>query len=133
MKILKSKNKSVISIIFHIFIFLCSLFILTELFSINSHHKPKAYTNIFTKRKLITSFEKQKIEDICQKADKDLILLYKSDSYSYVKDDIQMKKSTSNLLSYLENKNEIFKDKQQDSNFIYLSYFYHYRISFYFI
>jgi len=105
MKILKSKNKSVISIIFHIFIFLCSLFILTELFSINFYHKLKAYTNIFTKRKLITSFEKQKIEDICQKADKDLILLYKSDSYSYVKDDIQMKKSTSHLLSYLENNN----------------------------
>ena len=107
MKILKSKNKSVISIIFHIFIFLCSLFILTELFSINFYHKLKVYTNFFTKRKLITSFEKQKIEDICQKADKDLILLYKSDSYSYVKDDIQMKKSTSHLLSYLENKNDM--------------------------
>ena len=107
MKILKNKDKSVISIIYHIFIFLGSLFILTELFSINYYRILKAYTNIFTKRKLSTSFEKQKIEDICQKADKDLILLYKSDSYSYIKDDMQIKKSTSHLISYLENKNDM--------------------------
>ena len=104
MKILKRKEKPVISIIYHIFIIIGSLFILSEFLNIDFYQKLKDHTNIFTIRKLLTSFEKQKVEDICQKADKNLILLYKSDSYSYVKDDIQMKKSTTHLLDYLENK-----------------------------
>ena len=107
MKILKRKEKPVISIIYHIFVIIGFLFILSEFLNIDFYQKIKDHTNIFTIRKLLNGFEKQKVEDICQKADKNLILLYKSDSYSYVKDDIQMKKSTSHLLSYLENKNDM--------------------------
>lgn len=102
MKFLKINSKIVISFIYHIFIIIGSLFILYKLCSFNFTQKLNDFTKFVAKRKLSLGFEKQKVEDICQKADKDLILLYKSDSFSYVNNDFEMRKSASYLLGYLE-------------------------------
>lgn len=107
MKILKSKSKIVISFSYYIFIIIGSLFILFKLCSFYFGQKLNDFTNFFSKRKLSLGFEKQRVEDICQKADKDLILLYKSDSFSYIKDDFEMRKSASYLLGYLESKSDL--------------------------
>ena len=107
MKFLKINSKIVISFIYHIFIIIGSLFILYKLCSFNFTQKLNDFTKFVAKRKLSLGFEKQKVEDICQKADKDLILLYKSDSFSYVNNDFEMRKSASYLLGYLESKSDL--------------------------
>ena len=107
MKLFKNKNKKRISIFYQNFIIIGSFFLLYILFKLNFKDKLKHTKISAIKRKLFTTSEKQKSEDICQKADKDLILLYKNDSYFYIKENITIKKPTSYLLNYLENKDSL--------------------------
>ena len=104
---LKKKYKKVISLFHRHLIIFCSIFLLYVFTSINFKQKNKLKEIFGTQRKLFSGFEKQKTEDICQKADNDLILLYNSDSYLYVNDNNELKKSTTYLLNYAENKNFI--------------------------
>ena len=108
MKFFKNKYKKRIFSFYHYFIIIGSFFLLYVLFKLNFNDKLKLTKINNIHRKLFTSSEKQKTEDICQKADKDLILLYKSDSYFYINsENTTIKLPTSYLLNYLENKDSL--------------------------
>ena len=106
LKIFKKSIKNFFSLFHRHFILFASIFLLYAFTKINFKQKLKSIENYSTQRKLFSGFEKQKTEDICQKADKDLILLYESDSYFYIKENTQLKKTTSYLLNYVENKED---------------------------
>ena len=81
MKYFKYKFKKLTSQSHQVFLIIGSLFIFFVILIVDIKHKYNSFTNLQTNRKLFSSEEKQKIEDICQKADKHLILLYQSDSF----------------------------------------------------
>ena len=103
MKFFLKKNTKILSL-FHLnYIIFGSTFLFFAFFIFNFKHKRK-FSDIFpSQRKLSSGFEKQKTEEICQKADKDLIDLYKTDSIFNIKENIPLDKSTSYLLKYIEN------------------------------
>ena len=51
------------------------------------------FTNV--KRVLFSGFENKKTENICEKANKDLLSLYDEEYYDFIAIDMVMKKSTS--------------------------------------
>ena len=104
MKYIKNKYKTIISLFYSIFIIIAFLFILYTLFGTNFKYIYKSIEIFPYMRRLMSGFDIQKSEEICQKADKDLILLYQSDYYSYIGENSTIKKSTSYLLNYIENK-----------------------------
>ena len=106
MKFLKKSIKNIFSLFNRHFIIFASIFLLYAFIGINFNLKIKLDDKFPTQRKLFSGFAKQKTEDICQKADKDLILSYESDSYFYIKENSSMKKSTSFLLNYVEDKED---------------------------
>ena len=106
MKFLKKSIKNIFSLFNRHFIIFASIFLLYAFIWINFNQKIKLDDKFPTQRKLFSGFAKQKTEDICQKADKDLILSYESDSYFYIKENSSMKKSTSFLLNYVEDKED---------------------------
>ena len=106
MKFLKKSIKNIFSLFNRHFIIFASIFLLYAFIGINFNLKIKLDDKFPTQRKLFSGFAKQKTEDICQKADKDLILSYESDSYFYIKENSSMKKSTSLLLNYVEGKED---------------------------
>jgi len=106
MKFLKKSIKNFFSLFNRHFIIFASIFLLYAFIGINFNLKIKLDDKFPTQRKLFSGFAKQKTEDICQKADKDLILSYESDSYFYIKENSSMKKSTSFLLNYVEDKED---------------------------
>ena len=106
LKIFKKSSKNCFSLFHRHIILFASIFLLYAFTNINFKQKLKSIENYSTQRKLFSGFEKQKTEDICQKADKDLILLYESDSYFYIKENTPLKKSTSYLLNYVEDKED---------------------------
>ena len=103
MKFFLKKDTKILSL-FHLnYIIFCSTFLFFAFIIFNFKHKRK-FNDIFpSQRKLSSGFEKQKTEEICQKADKDLIDLYKTDSIFNIKDNTPLDKSTSYLLKYIEN------------------------------
>ena len=103
MKFFLKKNTKILSL-FHLnYIIFGSTFLFFAFIIFNYKHKRK-FSDIFpSQRKLSSGFEKQKTEEICQKADKDLIDLYKTDSIFNIKDNTPLDKSTSYLLNYIEN------------------------------
>ena len=103
MKFFLKKNTKILSL-FHLnYIIFGSTFLFFAFFIFNFKHKRK-FNDIFpSQRKLSSGFEKQKTEEICQKADKDLIDLYKTDSIFNIKENTPLDKSTSYLLKYIEN------------------------------
>ena len=103
MKFFLKKNTKILSL-FHLnYIIFGSTFLFFAFIIFNFKHKRK-FSDIFpSQRKLSSGFEKQKTEEICQKADKDLIDLYKTDSIFNIKDNTPLDKSTSYLLKYIEN------------------------------
>ena len=103
MKFFLKKNTKILSL-FHLnYIIFGSTFLFFAFIIFNYKHKRK-FNDIFpSQRKLSSGFEKQKTEEICQKADKDLIDLYKKDSIFNIKDNTPLDKSTSYLLKYIEN------------------------------
>ena len=103
MKFFLKKNTKILSL-FHLnYIIFCSTFLFFAFIIFNFKHKRK-FNDIFpSQRKLSSGFEKQKTEEICQKADKDLIDLYKTDSIFNIKENTPLDKSTSYLLKYIEN------------------------------
>ena len=117
LKIFKKNIKNCFSLFHRHFILFASIFLLYAFTRINFKQKLKSLDNFTTQRKLFSGFEKQKTEDICQKADKDLILLYESDSYFYIIDNTPLKKSTSHLLNYVED-----KDDSELKNYIFSFY-----------
>lgn len=106
MKFIKTKYKNIFSLFYHFFIIIGSLFLLYALNSINFKYNFNPKENLSKIRRLFSGFEKQKTEDICQKADKNLLLLYNSDSFSYYVDNSTLKQSTSYLVNYVENKED---------------------------
>lgn len=104
MKYIKNKYKTIISLFYSIFIIIAFLFILYTLFGTNFKYIYKSIEIFPYMRRLMSGFDIQKSEEICQKADKDLILLYQSDYYSYIGENSTIKKSTSYLLNYIKNK-----------------------------
>lgn len=117
MKCLKNNYKSIFSFLYHNFIIVGLVFISYALISINFKSKINPTEIINNIRKLSSGSDKQKAEDICLKADNDLNILYEKDSYSYNKSNVIMKKSTSHLLSYIEN-----QDKEHLKNYIFSFY-----------
>ena len=103
MKFFLKKNTKILSL-FHLnYIIFGSTFLFFAFIIFNYKHKRK-FNDIFpSQRKLSSGFEKQKTEEICQKADKDLIYLYKKDSIFNIKENTSLDKSTSYLLKYIEN------------------------------
>jgi len=103
MKFFLKKNTKILSL-FHLnYIIFGSTFLFFAFIIFNFKHKRK-FNDIFpSQRKLSSGFEKQKTEEICQKADKDLIYLYKKDSIFNIKENTSLDKSTSYLLKYIEN------------------------------
>ena len=103
MKFFLKKNTKILSL-FHLnYIIFGSTFLFFAFIIFNFKHKRK-FSDIFpSQRKLSSGFEKQKTEEICQKADKDLIDLYKKDSIFNIKENTSLDKSTSYLLKYIEN------------------------------
>ena len=103
MKFFLKKNTKILSL-FHLnYIIFGSTFLFFAFIIFNYKHKRK-FSDIFpSQRKLSSGFEKQKTEEICQKADKDLIYLYKKDSIFNIKENTPLDKSTSYLLKYIEN------------------------------
>ena len=103
MKFFLKKNTKILSL-FHLnYIIFGSTFLFFAFIIFNFKHKRK-FNDIFpSQRKLSSGFEKQKTEEICQKADKDLIDLYKTDSIFNIKENTPLDKSTSYLLKYIEN------------------------------
>ena len=106
LKIFKKSSKNCFSLFHRHIILFASIFLLYVFTKIYFKQKLKSIENYSTQRKLFSGFEKQKTEDICQKADKDLILLYESDSYFYIKENTPLKNSTSYLLNYVEDKED---------------------------
>ena len=117
MKYFKYKFKKLTSQSHQVFLIIGSLFIFFVILIVDIKHKYNSFTNLQTNRKLFSSEEKQKIEDICQKADKHLILLYQSDSFFYINDNSTLAKSTSYLQKYLESNN-----KEHLKNYIFSFY-----------
>ena len=109
MKFFLKKNTKILSL-FHLnYIIFGSTFLFFAFIIFNFKHKRK-FNDIFpSQRKLSSGFEKQKTEEICQKADKDLIYLYKKDSIFNIKENTSLDKSTSYLLKYIENRRRSIK------------------------
>ena len=111
MKYFKNKYKKIFPQIHHIILIIGSLFLFLVLLMIDSKYKHKSSVKFPTNRNLFSIEQKQKIEDICQKANKHLILLYQRDSFFHNNDNSTLKESTSHLLNYIENnKNEDLKN-----------------------
>ena len=103
MKFFLKKYTKKISLFHHYYIIFGSTFLFFAFIIFNFKHRLKSNDIFPSQRKLSSGFEKQKTEEICQKADKDLIDLYKTDSIFNIKENIPLDKSTSYLLKYIEN------------------------------
>ena len=102
MKFFLKKYTKKISLFHHYYIIFGSTFLFFAFIIFNFKHRLKSNDIFPSQRKLSSDYEKQKIEEICQKADKDLIELYKTDSDFNIKDNTQIDTSTSYLLKYIE-------------------------------
>ena len=106
MKYLKIINKKILSIIFHICLIICPVFIFYTVQSIIFNKKINTNKITSPKRELYSGLDNQKTEYICEKADNDLIALYEKETYDEdIIINISMKKSTSYLYKYLDDKN----------------------------
>ena len=102
MKFFLKKYTKKISLFHHYYIIFGSTFLFFAFIIFNFKHRLKSNDIFPSQRKLSSGYEKQKTEEICQKADKDLIELYKTDSDFNIKDNTQIDTSTSYLLKYIE-------------------------------
>ena len=104
-KVLLKNFKKLISLFHRHFIIFGSIFLLYAFIRINFKQKIHPKEIFGSYRKLFSGFEKQKTEEICLKADNDLLLLYNTDSFFSINENekIDLEKSTSYLLNYIEN------------------------------
>ena len=102
MKFLKNKNKNMFSKINQILLIIASILLIILIVIIDSKSEDKLKDKFKINRQLFSTEEKQKIEDICQKANKHLMVLYQSDSFFHINDNLSLEKPTLYLLNYLE-------------------------------
>ncbi len=111
MKYKKLINKKIVLFISLVVVFFLNFFFLNHLF-INFTDKNTQldeFTNV--KRVLFSGFENKKTENICEKANNDLLSLYDEEYYDFIAIDMVMKKSTSYFYKYLKEKDENYLKK----------------------